>query len=346
MKISCVCGLCVLFMVLPVHAQNNAATLRESGLKAYRDGHYAQAESLLHSALEVQADVAATAELYADMCSLFLEEEKIRDAEVTCRKANGLYRRLDDNHGIALSLRHIGATYFLEGRYDEAISTLRQALKTARKDRKASPFLTAMILNSLGMAYFRMDKLRKAEEMFEQALKTADWREGPEILTNLGATAYRQKKFERAEELLKEAIRLTEIQLGRSHPKLMYTLSAMAKLYTDTGRFAEAQALYHRCLEILERSDGDFAVRIAITLRALSDAYSKDGKTEQAEATLRRASDIARQHLSDAAMPEILEAHAHLLLSTGKSEEARSLQAEARRARIAIESTVRAYGSQ
>jgi tetratricopeptide (TPR) repeat protein len=332
-------------MVLPVHAQNNATTLRESGLKAYRDGHYAQAESLLHSALEVQADVSATAELYADMCSLLLDEEKVRDAEVTCRKAADLYRRLHNNHGVALALRHIGATYLLEGRDDEAMSTLKEALKTARKDRVVSPFLSTTILNSLGMAYFRMGKLGKAEEMFEQALKTADSREGPEILSNLGATAFGQKKFESAEELLKEATRLTEIQLGSSHPKLIYTLSALGKLYSDTGRFAEAQALYERGLEILARNDGNFAVRTAITLRALSEAYLKDGKTDEAEAALRRASDIARQHLSVAAMPEILEAHAQFLLSTGKPEEARSLQAEARRARIAIESTIRAYGS-
>jgi tetratricopeptide (TPR) repeat protein len=344
MKISCACVLCVLFALLQVHAQNNAATLRQSGLKAYRDGHYAQAEALLRSALqEAQSDTASAAELHADMCSLFLDEEKVHDAKVTCRNAADLYRRLNDNQGVALALRHIGATYLLEGRDDQAISTLKQALKTARKDRDASPFLTAAILNSLGMAYFRTDRLRKAEKMFEEALMTADSRERPEILSNLGATEYRQKKFAHAEELLKEAVRLTEIQLGNSHPKLMYTLASMGKLYTDTGRFAEAQALYQRSLEILERNDGDFAVRTAVTLRALSEAYLKDGKAEQAEATLRRASDIARQHLSDPTMPGILEAHAQLLISSGKREEAQNLQAEARRARIANESTVRAY---
>lgn len=53
-----------------------------------------------------------------------------------------------------------------------------------------------------------------------------------------------RKSSKSAEELLKEAIRLTVIQLGRSHPKLIYTLSALGKLCSATLRFAEAQALY------------------------------------------------------------------------------------------------------
>jgi tetratricopeptide (TPR) repeat protein len=317
---SCVWVLCVLFTVVPANAQNNPVALQDSGLKAYRSGDYARAESLLRSALQqVQVDSAFAADLNADICALLLDEEKLREAEPACSNASELYRRLHDNHGVALVLRHIGTILLLQNRDDEGISTLKQTLKTARKDPKPDPFLMSAILNSLGMAYFRTGKL--------------------------GATAYGQKKFARAEELLKEAARLTAIQLGPIHPKLTFTLAAMGRLYSDTGRFAEAQAMYSRCLEILERNDEAFAVRIALTLRALGEAYLKDGKRDQAATALRRASDTARQHLEHVSMPEILEAHAQFLLSTGKLDEARSLKAEARRARIAIESTVRAFSS-
>jgi tetratricopeptide (TPR) repeat protein len=347
---SCVWVLCVLFTVVPANAQNNPVALQDSGLKAYRSGDYARAESLLRSALQqVQVDSAFAADLNADICALLLDEEKLREAEPACSNASELYRRLHDNHGVALVLRHIGTILLLQNRDDEGISTLKQALKTARKDPKPDPFLMSAILNSLGMAYFRTGKLGKAEKTFEDALMAAnagpDSGERPEILSNLGATADGQKKFARAEELLKEAARLTAIQLGPIHPKLTFTLAAMGRLYSDTGRFAEAQAMYSRCLEILERNDEAFAVRIALTLRALGEAYLKDGKRDQAATALRRASDTARQHLEHVSMPEILEAHAQFLLSTGKLDEARSLKAEARRARIAIESTVRAFSS-
>src|SRR5262245_10219843 len=145
---SCVWVWCVLFAFLPVHAQDNAAALRRSGLKAYQDGRYAQAESLLRSALQqVRDDKAAGAQLYSDICSLLLDEERTVEAEQACTNALKLYRRLSDQSGVALVLRHLGSIYSLQRRHDEAISTLKHALKTAQSDRRINPAITAAILN-------------------------------------------------------------------------------------------------------------------------------------------------------------------------------------------------------
>ena len=123
--------------------------LHRMGLRAYGEGRYSQAESLLRSALVAAGDNERTkAAIYADLGILFLEVERTQDAEQAYTNALALYRRQADKRGIALVLRHLGALYSLERRHEEAITIGKEALQTAQSERSLNVLLSP-ILNSL-----------------------------------------------------------------------------------------------------------------------------------------------------------------------------------------------------
>src|SRR5262249_23012695 len=150
------------------------------------------------------------------------------------------YKALSDKQGIAIALRNQGAVYSLQRRDDEALTVLQQALKLTRA-KPADAVLTAQVLNSIGVAYFRQGKAGKAESYFNEALSLVSDSGIPfdrgELLNNLGAVYYAQKKFEPAKHALEQALDDGEQHLGPSHPDLTLTLAALGALYTRMERF-------------------------------------------------------------------------------------------------------------
>jgi tetratricopeptide (TPR) repeat protein len=54
----------------------------------------------------------------------------------------------------------------------------------------------------------------------------------------------------------KQAIEIGEKRLGSEHPKLATWLNNLAGLYSDQGKYEEAELLYERALAIYERKLG------------------------------------------------------------------------------------------
>ena len=81
---------------------------------------------------------------------------------------------------------------------------------------------------------------------------------------NAGMAAYKQGHYAEAEKslslavteaepLYKRSLAITEKALGPNHPDLATTISNLAALYNNQGKYAEAEPLYKRSLAIQEK---------------------------------------------------------------------------------------------
>jgi tetratricopeptide (TPR) repeat protein len=236
----------------------------------------------------------------------------------------------------------------VERRDGEAIALLNRALKAAQTSPSTLE-LTVAIFNDLGVTYSRQGRFKKAEQLFQQALQTLAGTEAFEdyagsIFNNLGAVYCEQRKYALAEEFMTKSLMLTEAQLGPAHPALTDTLDSLGIVYTNIGRYADAEAQFQRAIAILgQRGVIESDVRMARSLKGLTDSYIKAGRKAEAAIVLEKAVLIARRNLTHPEMVNILEAYSRLLVELGKPREAKEIRSEAQRARVTTAITVRAY---
>ncbi|NEQ43042.1 MAG: CHAT domain-containing protein [Leptolyngbya sp. SIOISBB] len=90
-----------------------------------------------------------------------------------------------------------------------------------------------------------------------------------------------------------------EQQLGSDHVDLVDSLSDLAGIYQETGRYGEAEILYQRTLEISEQAYGDDPDNILDSLDGLASFYASLGRYREAVSLYLRALEIAEQFYSD-----------------------------------------------
>ncbi len=85
--------------------------------------------------------------------------------------ALGLYRRLNDPHGIGFTLHNMGAQLYSLGRVDQSLALEQQALDTATaaQDR----YVMLLALNGLGLEAHRRGDSARARELMNETLRVA-----------------------------------------------------------------------------------------------------------------------------------------------------------------------------
>ena len=110
-------------------------------------------------------------------------------------------------------------------------------------------------IHLLGLLYGDQDKLTKAEEMYERALRGNEETLGAKhILTlntinNLGILYKDQGKLTKAEEMYERALRGNEETLGAKHILTLNTINNLGILYKDQGKLTKAEKMYERALK-------------------------------------------------------------------------------------------------
>ena len=315
--------------------------LFERGRAEYIAGRFREAERLLQSALTALGGGNETerAVILRQLGDVYVNVDDLPKAEKVYLESLAIHKRLSDKQHIGVLFRNLGAVYSLEGRNEDALQALRQALKFPPVDPSARVAFTAQVLNSVGVAYYRQRKISKAEAAFNQALElVSDAKirfDSSELLNNLGAAKHARHQFQEAEQLFRQALQLREADAGPMHPDLVYTLCALGVLYTEWGRYREAEDQYRRALKILESDSGTFEPRIARILDSLSWTYLRAGRPAESEGVLAEAATLARRNLSrHGDMAGILDHYSAALKKQGRTQEAEELMTEARRARV------------
>ncbi len=340
---------CILQQI-PAAPAESFVTLIHKGRAEYWAGRVAQSEKFYLAALKTSEPIgnADRAQLLADLGDVYVNEDRLPDAEDAYLKAFAIYQKLANKSQMGLLLRSLGAVYSLQRRDEEALSVLRKALKVAKSDDGQSDgTFVSQTLNTLGMVYFRKGDVNKSEEFFNQAVRTLPNAESlnrrADLLNNLGAVYHAKHQFEKAEQYLNGALKVTEGQVGPNHPDLTFTMAALALLYIDMRQYTHAEQQYLRALEIL----GDrpvFETRVARLLHGLSRNYAMAGRKADAAATLARAAALARKHVAEHTdLASMMDDYALLLRSGGKNKEAEEYRAEAKRARVAAGLVVNAH---
>lgn len=95
-----------------------------------------------------------------------------------------------------------------------------------------------------------------------------------------------------AEITLKATVAVREKQFGRDNPKLVPSLTALARHYQDKRKFAEAEAVFKRILKIQERALGPWHPTVAATLDSLAGVCRVQGRVADAQKYAARAVEI------------------------------------------------------
>ena len=334
-----------------IATQPSTATLFGKARVEYSNGRFARSEELYLSGLRTltSGDESGRAQMLTELGDVYVSTDELAKAERAYGEALTIYEKLSNKRRSALLLRNLGAVYSLERRSDEALSFLERAFKEASRVPQPDPTLTGEILNSLGVEYFRRGNLQKAEQFLTQAVNTLPDVDGvyetAATLYNLSAIYHARRQYSKAEEYLSRAFKITEQQIGPTHPDMTFMLASMAILYSDTRQYDKAEQYYLRALKIVE-GNPVFETRTARLLQGLSRNYSAVGRTSESEAALLKAAAIARRHLSQHSdMADILNAYASTLTKGGRKQEAEELRTEVRRAQITEDLVIKAHSS-
>jgi tetratricopeptide (TPR) repeat protein len=340
----------LIFFRLPFAAAFGATSesnaFLQAGIAEYQLGHFAEAERLLQSALELATrhdDKTSCAISLGYLGDTYANEERFVEAENHYEQALSMWRQISRTSiYIPAMLRNLAALYSLEHRDEKALATLNQALRLANKIPEPHVSVTAQILNSFGIAYFRIGKYRKAESFFVQSIQmraTGALTDSQiaAALTNLGSIYRKKRKYTDAEAAFRSSLEITIRISGTMHPGVALTRATLGELYLEMRQFDQAEAEVVESLRITRQTNPVPEQRVIRTMHLLSDIYVRAGKLEQAEAVLVQAVEMARHNFErDPEKAIVLEAYSQLLKNLGRTHEADALHMEALRARAAV----------
>lgn len=149
-----------------------------------------------------------------------------------------LEKAQNENH-VCYLRQGLGCEYYAQGRYEEAIAELREALKLKSSD----PYLRV----NIGAAYTAEGRLEEAARAFRQALEIK-----PDLvsaLRNSGTLYLRMEEYGKAIEMLEKAA-----EIDASHPG---TLRKLAIAYHRNGNDIQAQEHMRRAIELEELKCGE-----------------------------------------------------------------------------------------
>ncbi|MCB9565127.1 MAG: tetratricopeptide repeat protein [Kofleriaceae bacterium] len=162
-----------------------------------------------------------------------------------------------------------------QGTYDEAVSTLRDALALREQELGPDHVEVAAVLNNLGEVYRDMGRFDDAQVAFRRALAIAERGLGPEhpnvaaLLNNLGSALWSQGRFEEAEPMVRRSLALDEATFGPDHPRIAVSLLNLGGFLNAQGRTAEARTYLERALAIQRRVLAPDHPQLAMSLHNL-----------------------------------------------------------------------------
>lgn len=280
-----------------------ARTEREKNLFDAALGHAEQALALARRAgREGSNEVSEARRMIADIHTGKGDANK---AEPLLRAALASDRLAFGNRSqpVVDDLTMLAAALKETSRYDESISTSREAIATATAMHGRVHSNVVDGLETLGSALGHRGDFADAEASLREAVAIAEQVFGPDhretvvARSNLYWTLEMQGRFA---EALQGRLQLLDAEqaMNQTRPEQMaYAYNFLSSDYSALGRFAEAEAAARKSLEVWKRIQGpepDWDSCDA--LRNLGIALMLDGRHAQAQATLRQVIDIQRKH--------------------------------------------------
>ena len=211
--------------------------------------------------LESSDERVHLAEVYLRQGDLFTLLRSFERAENALQKSLRIRRELRDPAGERHTLRSLGLMQWHEGRYDEALRTIDQALALDREHNDVSGIVGDLVgrgavLKSKGDLQEAQIALEEALDLSQRELAGDDELPGglklPYILQGLANVARERGDSERALELLREALATTE----RKHLPVQasYHRTAIAHILLQQGKVEESVETYRAAVTAARRA--------------------------------------------------------------------------------------------
>jgi len=218
----------------------------------------------------------------------------------------GIINRFYGEEEVIILQSDLGTVYLNQYEFEKSEQSCKAALKSANKNWGNGNARNAQIHNNLGLAYWQLGKLDKAENEFKTALDI-DLREydeeHEEVIIDLHnlALIYLEKEklnLELAEKYFKKALVLDTNLYGENSPTVAIDLNNLSKVCELRGDFDESINLVERALSInyqhLQKKGIKIDLVIAKRLQRLAQLYSRSKRSiEYAHICANEALDIA-----------------------------------------------------
>lgn len=256
----------------------------------------------LASEQNLSSMMIATGEKFARFLLLYGSYTEAEDIWESVRVAA---MSIQERHGLATALFHLGEISAFRGEYPQAQTRLHEALACAQTLQDSS--LMSQILRLLGSAEGSLGNYPQAEEHLQEALTFARQKGDPELISfalrSLGATAGDQGKFTQSEKYQQEGLAIAR-QTDNSY-LICSLLINLTQLKLIHGQFSVAEPLIQEALKMAMALN--YRPAICLLYEHQGIVALEQGKYAEAGEPLERCIEMARQ----------IELHEYLIGSLG-----------------------------
>ncbi len=236
----------------------------------------------------------------------------------------------------AMALGNVGHLRHAQGRYEEATSYFRQAVRIWKEKppKPGDEALYATSLSNVASGLIEQGKIVRAEQYALQAVNMMEhipYAEPFELAfcLNVLAVVYReQEKYSEAEALYQRALTLHEQQAEPDMVEIAHHLTNLASMGVIQGKYEASESFNRRALALIEKYEGRDHPDAAKCLTCLSDFYVLYKKDfPEAERLNQQALEIYKSKLGQD-HPDVFEPLANLAIlahQQGKYEQAEIL---------------------
>lgn len=266
---------------------------------------YKEAQELLTRALVIDRKNLGDRHLTVALSQLnlgnaFFAQADYNHAEEYYLKALSIREELlgKRHRDVAQIYDNLGACYEEQGRSAEAETYYKKALTIFRDTSSGGKRDLAICLDNLGIVYTKMHKLDLAEKYLGEALELRErifHGDNPEVAVSYANLA--QLLTLRGRHSEAESLFLRAIPASNDHERLSI-MNALADLYRDNGRFAQAESLYKETELLWRRSSGVAHPHLADFLESYSLYFRHRGNTAKATEYARSAVHMRRELFS------------------------------------------------
>ena len=261
----------------------------EQGWSLATSGHSSKAVDVLQAGLEAAGSrrEPIVARILLELARVQEDAGEFDTALDNALRAKQIFEESEDVVGLASTLRIVGGTYLIIGRYDEAGETLRRGLELAQRVGSAEETVACLI--NLGLVELECGRLDEAIAFDREALEVCE-RVGLEpgraaAYGNLAEKLAHRGDFEEALAACEKVIEIASA-IGRPHI-LADVAQVRALIAFGTGAFAEAASRAEEAAALFVELSA--SPRAAESLQFAAEAWEKAGDAERARDTTERA---------------------------------------------------------
>jgi serine/threonine-protein kinase len=207
-------------------------------------------------------------------------------------------RYAPDSLEVASCTAAMGRVLATEGRYEEALTLLEQAVGILSKAPWSVELSEA--LGDLANTHYYLGRVEASEAVNRQALMVDRQLFGerhPNVavdLYNLGNIELDHADYSAGEQLFRQALAITEEWYGKDHPRTAGNLLMLGRSVAYQGQLKEAASLYRRALVAMQAMYGERHPRSASVLSLMGDLARERKELAEAERLFERAAAIFR----------------------------------------------------